>query len=170
MTRDDADRLFVAVNALGEVWRIDAPGSACALVRGIMNASAVNWGGGAPGFPARNLYVVGFSGVVVELADVTDRPPPAGPPVAAGRPRLRLSVSPAKVPRRTPRRFRFRVTTAVGAEPVRGATVRLGNRRATTDAAGRATIRVSFFHPGSKGARASLAGHTGAKRTIRVLG
>ncbi len=57
-----------------------------------MNASALNWGGGAPGFPAKNLYVVGFSGVLVELANATDRPPPAGPPAAA----LRLTVSPRR--------------------------------------------------------------------------
>ncbi|HEX8065076.1 MAG TPA: SMP-30/gluconolactonase/LRE family protein [Thermoleophilaceae bacterium] len=169
MTRDDRDRLFVAANGAGEVWRIDPDRSACALARGILNASAVNWGGGAPGFPARNLYVVAFSGVIVELADATDDPPPPGPPRSAERPRLLLSVSPATVRRRTRRRFTLRVTTpAQPAGPVAGATVRMGNRRARTDSKGRATLTVSWFHPGSKDARASLAGYRSATARVRV--
>ena len=172
MTRDDRDRLFLAVNGIGEVWRIDTDGTACALARGIMNASALNWGGDGGGFPSRNLYVVAFSGVLIELADATDKPPPAGPPAAAERPSLLLSVSPARAARRSLTSFRFRVTTAAAGgqiQPVPGATVRLGNKRATTNAAGKATIRVSFFHPGRKSARAILSGYRSAATKIRVL-
>ena len=167
MTRDDRDRLFLTVNGTGEVWRIDPDRTACRLASGIMNASALNWGGGAPGFPARNLYVVAFSGVVVELADATDRPPPAGPPVSASeRPRLRLTVTPTSTRRRTPTRFSFRVRA--GSAPAAGALVRMGNRRTTTDAAGRASLRLSYFHPGRKSVRASLRGHRSASTRVRV--
>ena len=169
MTRDDRDRLFVAVNASGEVWRIDTDRTACRLASGIMNASALNWGGGAPGFPATNLYVVGFGGTLVELADATESPPVAGPPPPTGT-ALRLSVSPARAVRRSLTRFRLRVTTA-GADPrpLPGATVRLGNRRVTTNASGEGSLRVRFFHAGLKSARASLAGYRSTTTKVRIL-
>jgi gluconolactonase len=160
MTRDDRDRLFLAVNATGEVWRIDADRSACRLASGIGNASALNWGGGAPGFPAENLYVVGFSGVLVELANATDRPPPPGPAA------LRLDVTPARAARRATTRYRFKVTAASTA--LSGAVVRLGNRRATTNASGEATLRVRFFHPGRKSARASYPGYRSVTQKVRI--
>jgi sugar lactone lactonase YvrE len=167
MTRDDRDRLFLAVNATGEVWRIDPDRTACRLASGIGNASALNWGGGAPGFPARNLYVVGFSGVLVELADATDRPPPAGPPPApAERPQLRLTISPSRVPARTTTTYTLRVTR--DGVPVRSALVRFGGRRATTGDAGTVKVGVRFFHPGLKTARASLTGHRRGTARMRV--
>ena len=165
MTRDDRDRLFLAVNAFGEAWRIDTDRTACRLATGIGNASALNWGGGAPGFPAENLYVVGFSGVMVELAGATDRPPPAGPP--ASRSALRLTVSPRRQPAKTLTAWGLRVTA--GGAPVPGATVRLGGRRATTNADGVAKIAVRFFHPGIKRASASHPGYRRVVKTIRVL-
>lgn len=170
MTRDDRDRLFLTVNGLGEVWRIDTDRSACRLASGIQNASALNWGGGAPGFPAENLYVVAFSGVLIELANATDRPPPAGPPrAAAERPRLRLTVTPLSARRLAVTRYRFRVTTAASNPiAVQGAVVRLGNKRATTDGAGRASLSVRFFHPGSKSARASLPGSRSVTVKVRI--
>jgi gluconolactonase len=163
MTRDDRNRLFVAVNAFGEVWRIDTDRSACRLATGIMNASALNWGGGAPGFPARNLYVVAFSGVLVELADATDRPPPAGPPASA----LRLTVTPRRGPARKRVAWTLRVTA--GAAPLPGARVRIGGRRATTGPAGAAKVVVRFFHPGLRKASASHPAYGSARKTIRVL-
>ncbi|HEX8054330.1 MAG TPA: SMP-30/gluconolactonase/LRE family protein [Thermoleophilaceae bacterium] len=166
MTRDDRDRLFVAVNASGEVWRIDTDRTACRLASGIMNASAVNWGGGAPGFPARNLYVVGFSGVLVELADATDRPPPAGPP-AAKPPRLRLAVEPKRVAAGSSTRWRFAVTAGGRAMP--GATVRFAGRRATTNADGRAELTVRIARAGLRKASAALAGYPSARKTVRLL-
>ena len=160
MTRDDRDRLYVAVNATGEVWRIDTDRSACRIASGITNASAVNWGGGAPGFPTRNLYVVAFSGVLVELAAATDRPPPAGAP------RLALDASPVRSARRATVTYRMKVTAGSVALP--GALVRFGNRRATTDASGVATLAVRFFHPGLKKARASFAGYRSVTRKVRI--
>lgn len=166
MTRDDRDRLFVAVNATGEVWRIDTDRTACRLASGIVNASALNWGGGAPGFPARNLYVVGFSGVLVELADATDRPPAAGPPTARP-PRLRLAVGPKRGAAGALTRWRFVVTAGGRAMP--GAAVRFGGRRATTGADGRAELAVRFTRAGLRKASAALAGHPSARKTVRLL-
>ena len=160
LTRDDRDRLYVAVNARGEVWRVDPDRTACRLASGITNASALNWGGGTPGFPANNLYVVAFSGVVIELANVTDRPPPAGAP------RLALDVTPLRSARRATVDYRFKVTA--GSVALGGATVRFGNRRATTDASGVATLKVRFFHPGLKKARVSYAGYRSVTRKVRI--
>lgn len=169
MTRDERDRLFLAVNASGEVWRIDTDRTACRLASGIMNASALNWGGGAPGFPARNLYVVGFSGVLVELVNATDRPPAAGPAPTA-KPGLRVVVEPARVQRRKVNRFAVQVSTdAEPSFPVKGATVRMGNRRATTNSRGLAFPKVRYFHPGLKTVRAALPGRRSASARIRVL-
>ena len=170
MTRDERDRLFVAVNLAGEVWRIDPDRSACRVASGITNASALNWGGGG-GFPARNLYVVAFSGVLVELQNATDRPPPAGPPPAPAAARLKLRVSPARAPAGGPVRWRFTVTagTAAAGRPVPGATVRFGGRRATTDADGRATLTLRFTRAGLRKASASHPAHAPGRKTVRVL-
>jgi sugar lactone lactonase YvrE len=172
MTGDDRDRLFLAANGAGEVWRIDPDRTACRLASGIMNASALNWGGGAPGFPAENLYVVAFSGVLVELPNATDRPPAAGPPAGpagAQSPRLRLTVSPSSARRRATVRYRFRVTTATSdPAPVSGATVRMGGRRTTTNGDGRASLSVRFFHPGRKSVRASLPGSRSVTVKVRI--
>ena len=169
MTRDDRDRLFVALNGLGEVWRVDPDRTACRLASGIMNASALNWGGGAPGFPANNLYVVAFSGVLIELPNATDRPPQAGPP-AAERPRLRLTLQQKRIHRRRTYRFTLQVSTAGDPSvPVKGATVRMANRRATTNAKGLAFLDVRYFHPGVKSVRALLQGYRSAATHIRVL-
>lgn len=163
MTRDDHDRLFVAINAVGQVWRIDRDRTACVLATGIGGASALNWGGDGDGFPARNLYVVGFSGVLVELANATDAPPPAGPPATA----MRLTVSPKRVNRLDRTRFRARVISNAGA-PVAGATFRIGNRRATTDSKGRASVVVRFFHPGTKSARATHPAYRSVTKKVAV--
>jgi sugar lactone lactonase YvrE len=163
MTRDDHDRLFVAINAIGQVWRIDRDRTACVLATGIGGASALNWGGGEPGFPARNLYVVAFSGVLVELVNATDAPPAAGPPAT----KMRLTVSPRRVNRLDRTRFRATVTTDTGAA-VAGATFRLGNRRATTDAKGRASVVVRYFHHGTKSARASHPAYRSVTKHVAV--
>lgn len=164
MTRDDRDRLFLAVNAANEVWRIDTDRTACKLASGIMNASAVNWGGGGSGFPARNLYAVGFGGTLVELSSATDRPPAAGPPAAAP---LKLRVAPKRAPAGTATRWTLRVTAAGRAVP--GASVRLGGKRGTTGADGAAVLTVRFSHPGLRKASASHPAHRSARKTIRVL-
>jgi sugar lactone lactonase YvrE len=75
ITRDGADRLYVAANGAGEVWRVNRDRTICVLARNLQLASSVSFGGGKPGFPNRNLYAVTFTGLVVELANVTDQPP-----------------------------------------------------------------------------------------------
>jgi sugar lactone lactonase YvrE len=75
ITRDGADRLYVAANGAGEVWRVDRDRAICVLARGLQFVSSVSFGGGRPGFPSRNLYAVTFTGLIVELANVTDQPP-----------------------------------------------------------------------------------------------
>jgi gluconolactonase len=72
LTRDATDRLYVAANGAGEVWRVNRDRSICALVRGFPTVSSVAFGGGKHGFPAQNLYAVTFTGLIVELANVVD--------------------------------------------------------------------------------------------------
>ena len=74
ITRDGADRLYVAANSGGEVWRVDRDRTYCALARGLPTVSSLSFGGGKQGFPNRNLYAVTFTGMLVELENATDRP------------------------------------------------------------------------------------------------
>jgi hypothetical protein len=75
MTRDAADRLFVAANGAGQIWRVDPnPASICVVLRGLPGfpdgPSAVATGSSRGSFPARNVYVVTFNGNLIELAGV----------------------------------------------------------------------------------------------------
>jgi sugar lactone lactonase YvrE len=72
ITRDGSDRLYVAANGAGEVWRVDRDRSICVLVRGFPTVSSVAFGGGRPGFSKRNLYAVTFTGMIVELENALD--------------------------------------------------------------------------------------------------
>lgn len=85
LTRDGADRLYAAANGVGEVWRVDTDGRACTLARGLGFPSALAFGGGAPGFDAHNLYVVTFTGRVVELQGAAEEPPAPGEATARNR-------------------------------------------------------------------------------------
>lgn len=67
MIIDRFDRLFVAANGGGQVWRADTDGSVCRMTGGLLLPSAVALGG-------TSLYVVTFSGVVAELEHVRPRP------------------------------------------------------------------------------------------------
>lgn len=67
MTRDGAGNLYVTANFAGEVWRVDRQGRICKLATGLSNPSAVAFGRGPRRFSGGNLYVVTFSGDVVEL-------------------------------------------------------------------------------------------------------
>ena len=81
LTRDAHDRLFVAANGGGAVWRIGNDLEACALARlPPLGPSAVAFGGAgrpAPGKPARfsrhNLYVTTFQGDLIQLKSVRGR-------------------------------------------------------------------------------------------------
>jgi sugar lactone lactonase YvrE len=63
---DAAERLYVAVNGAGQVWRIDPDGRICAIARGLGSPSAVAVG--RPGTPFPDLYAVTFGGDVIEIA------------------------------------------------------------------------------------------------------
>jgi sugar lactone lactonase YvrE len=82
MIRDGRDRLYVAANGGGAVWRVEANGAqACALARmPPLGPSAVAFGSapdgrsGRPlGFGRRNLYVTTFQGDLIQLKDVRGR-------------------------------------------------------------------------------------------------
>jgi len=64
---DDHDRLFVAANGAGQIWRVDPDGTICALARGLRCPSMVALGWGRTGFQAGNLYAVTFHGDVIEF-------------------------------------------------------------------------------------------------------
>ncbi len=74
MIRDRRDRLYVAANGSGEVWRVNRKPEACSLAGGGPLApfpsgpSALTFGRGKHGFGRSNLYVVTFAGQVIELA------------------------------------------------------------------------------------------------------
>ena len=76
LTLDGHDRLYVAANISGAVWRIGAERRACALAHlPPVGPSAVAFGS-APGkqrpagFGRRNLYVTTFQGELIQLKDV----------------------------------------------------------------------------------------------------
>lgn len=73
MTRDERDRLYVAANGAGQVWRVDEQRRICVLWRGLpfpLGPSAVAFGSGTRRFPEANLYVVNFNGELIELPGV----------------------------------------------------------------------------------------------------
>jgi sugar lactone lactonase YvrE len=73
MVRDRKDRLYVAANGAGQVWRVNRKPAACSLASmpGFPDGpSALTFGRGKRGFDRRNLYVVNFAGEVIELPGV----------------------------------------------------------------------------------------------------
>lgn len=67
MDIDPSDRLVVAANGAGQVWRVGTDRRICVLARGLLFPSAVAYGRGTSGFSAGRLFVVTFSGVVAEV-------------------------------------------------------------------------------------------------------
>lgn len=67
LTLDAQDRPVVPLNAAGEVIRIDAPGQACRLARGLQTPSLAFYGKGDRGFSAGHLYTAGFDGKIHEI-------------------------------------------------------------------------------------------------------
>jgi sugar lactone lactonase YvrE len=172
MARDARDRLFVAANLGGQIWRVaGTPPAICVLLDGLApfpdGPSAVATGSTRGPFPAANLYAVTFGGQLLELVDVATAPK---------RPRLSLSVEPSSTRAGRLTRFRFRATTrspaapriARSRTPVAGARVRLAGERVRTDRHGRASIEASFDAPGRRQARVALRGYRGDRAKIRV--
>lgn len=79
LTRDQHDRLYVAANIGGAVWRVGPDRNACALAHmAPVGPSAVAFGSAPgkshpPGFGRRNLYVTTFQGELLQLKDVRGR-------------------------------------------------------------------------------------------------
>jgi hypothetical protein len=165
MTIDADGILYIAANGTGEVIRLDpATKEHCTIASGLQNPSATKFGRG-PGWPAENLYVVGFDGLVRELK------PPAKPrpPQPAGKPRLALSVSPRTT--LAGRRTRFHFTTYRAGGGLRAnVRIRAGGKTVRTNRRGRAGLTVLFKRPGRHTVRATRKGYAPAKRTIRVFG
>jgi sugar lactone lactonase YvrE len=173
LTRDEHDRVFVAANGGGQVWRVDPDRSICALARGLITPSAVAFGGGRTGFVQTSLYAVTFGGLVVELPNA--RPVPAtndavNAPAPVGHrsttPRLRIRVAPRRVRAGTSTAFAFDVTT--GRVTVSGARVRFAGRTAVTDRTGRASMIVRLRRAGSYSAKASKRGYLSARTAVRA--
>jgi gluconolactonase len=167
MAIDGRDRLAVAANAAGEVWRVDRDRSVCALAGGLPNVSDVAYGHSDRGFSAGRLFAVTFGGVVAEIpagrVDPADGPPaPTDVPGAAGSPGpaagsrgVRVQFAPASLRVRGGRATFTPRVTLVRAD---GSRVRLarrislpGGRRVRTGRgvtirvpAGTRTLRVRF--------------------------
>lgn len=163
MTIDPQDRLIVAANLSGEVWRVGTDGAACALGRKLTNASAVAYGRGDTGFSEGRLFSVGFDGVVAELpagrlaavAAPTPKPPKATPAitllprsarVVGGRVRVVLHV-------RRGKHFVRATRVRAGRVPLRT------GRRVTVRVSPSATLLVVTFRVGGKAYR----------RTVRLV-
>lgn len=72
LARDAQDRLYVAANGAGEVWRVDGPDSSCSLLSRDpfpSGPSAVAFGRGKGGVAKRSLLVTTFGGELLELRD-----------------------------------------------------------------------------------------------------
>lgn len=67
MVGDSRDRLFVAANLSGEVWRVDRTARVCQVTKGLHQPSAVALGSGKHGFKRSSLFVVEFGGRVWEV-------------------------------------------------------------------------------------------------------
>lgn len=159
MTIDERDRLFVAANLFGQVWRADPGGALCKLADQPGNASAVAFGGGGS-FPAQNLYAVGFNGTMAEIPDARPAPAPASTPAAA---KQRLTVTPKRV--RAGSLVRFRITL----KPAVRRRVRIGSRVVRLSTSGRATVRVRFRTPGRRTVSLLTKRKGAPKATITVL-
>lgn len=172
LARDARDHLFAAANLGGQVWKVaGSPPAICILLDGLApfpdGPSAVATGVRGSPFPARNLYVVTFNGLLLELAGVAKAPPPE---------RIRLSASPRRAPAGEATTFRFRATTRPGRgaardrgdQPLDRARIRFAGERARTNERGRARITTTIERPGRYQARASLRGYRPDRLTIRV--
>lgn len=70
LARDRRDRLYVAANGAGEIWRVDGPDSACVLAElepFPSGPSDLSFGRKRGRFDPRNLYVTTFGGELLEL-------------------------------------------------------------------------------------------------------
>ena len=116
----------------------------------------------------RPLGLVALPDAVVWVAHFGYRE--AAPAAPASLTKLKLTASPARPRARRQTRYTFRVTAVSGGVrvPVAGAGVKFAERRARTDARGRATIVASIRRPRPVSAIAFI-GALRAKRIVRVV-
>ncbi|HEX6389554.1 MAG TPA: SMP-30/gluconolactonase/LRE family protein, partial [Solirubrobacteraceae bacterium] len=161
MTIDDRDRLYVAAQIPGEIWRVNRDRSICAVGKGLTNPSAVALGRGPTGFSEGRLFAVGFDGKIVEV--------PGGRVGTASAPRQRRLTGFAFTPR-TARVRKGRVTIRPriftvyddGSRTPRTARVMVGGRRGRTG--DRLTIPVEAH---ARTLSASFVAH--GKRRVRTI-
>jgi hypothetical protein len=159
MARDARNRIFVAANGGGEIWRIAPDGTPCVILDNLApfpdGPSAVALGRRSTRFPATHLYAVTFDGNLIELPNVALTQPAPG----FRKPRIRLTVRPRRARAGRPTTFRLNAVIAEGAaRPIEGARVHLGGRMVRTDENGVARIRKTFRAPGSRKAHAGSPG------------
>jgi hypothetical protein len=99
-------------------------------------------------------------------SQLVSEPPARTHPGTPVRPQLLLAVSPPAVRSGRTSRYAFRVTAAGRA--IRGALVRFAGRAIRTDAAGRASLRVTLHRPGAHPARAVKRGFLSARSAVAV--
>jgi len=135
-------------------------------------AVAVQGGTVTSGAGAELLRVASCSGV--ERVTVNVRPgsgitascaaPSSG--AAAGKTRLSVKVAPRRV--RPGRRVTVRATVTAKGKTVRGAVVRIGRKRARTDARGRARVKIRFTHSALRKVVAKATGYQPGRARLRV--
>jgi lysophospholipase L1-like esterase len=81
---------------------------------------------------------------------------------------LSVSVSPRNVNTTAGRLTTLKIRVRLAGKPVSGARLRLGDRRATTNANGQATLRLRFYKPGLRTLVASAEGASPARVQLRV--
>jgi hypothetical protein len=87
-------------------------------------------------------------------------------PATQARPRIELTVSPRTALRCRAARFAF--TAIAAGAPVQGAEVRFANRRATTDAGGKASISARLCTAGKRRATVKMPGFRKGLASVRV--
>jgi endoglycosylceramidase len=90
----------------------------------------------------------------------------AAPSKGAEKTQLRLTLSPRKV--KPGRVVSVSVTVRAKGQAVRGAKVRIGRKRARTDARGRARIKIRFTHSALRKVVAGATGYSAGRATLRV--
>lgn len=169
MARDARNRIFVAANGAGEIWRIDPDGTPCVILDNLApfpdGPSAVAVGKGTTRFPASNVYVVTFGGDVIELPGVAATTPAPG----FTKPKIRLRVRPRRAVAGRPVQYRVKAVIAErAARPIEGARVHLGGRMVRTNERGIALFRKTFRAPGRRLAHAGSPGLRRASAAITV--
>ena len=95
-------------------------------------------------------------------------PTPSPAPAATAKPRIRLRITPGRLRAGRTTRLTIRTTTAAG-KALGRVRVRVLGRTVTTDAKGRATLRVRPAKAGAVVARATRSGAKAGSRRVRVV-